>query len=182
MAGKSWAFCMGFLEMLSTYGHQMGLVSHGIFQKSAPKFLPSYPGTVSWKVHRTFQAIWVVFESRARYQNFRAFFWATLKTTRRFSIAICYVERGQCCSPIYLTSAKQHAKKKRILVLNWNCECCTTLHGACAGDNHHLTWRPHQTPAPPDYVQPYANASWVVVEVHRCHEIMMKNLTLRHLL
>ena len=61
MAKKSWAFCRGFLQTLSTYGHQMGLVSHGTFQKSAPKFLPSYPGTVAWKVHRTFQAILVAF-------------------------------------------------------------------------------------------------------------------------
>ena len=30
MAGKSWASCRGFLETLSTYGHQMGLVSHGM--------------------------------------------------------------------------------------------------------------------------------------------------------
>ena len=61
MEGKSWAFCRGFLETLRTCGHQMGLVSHGTFHKSAPNFLPSYPGTVAWKVHRTFQAIWVVF-------------------------------------------------------------------------------------------------------------------------
>ena len=61
MAGKSWAFCRGFLETPSTYGQQMGLVSHGAFQKSAPKFRPSYPGTVAWKVNRTFQAISVAF-------------------------------------------------------------------------------------------------------------------------
>ena len=60
---------------------------------------------------------WLCFGSRAGYQNFRAFFRATLKTSRRFSTEICYIERGQCCPPIYLTSAKQHAKKKRILVL-----------------------------------------------------------------
>ena len=125
---------------------------------------------------------WLRFGSRAGCQNFRAFFRATLKTSRRFSIEICYVERGQCCPPIYLTSAKQHAKKKRILVLNWNCECCTPLHRAYARDNHHLTWRPHPTPAPPDYVQPYADTSWVAVEVQGCHEMMIKNPTLRHLL
>ena len=61
MAGKNWAFCRGFLETLSTYGHQMGLMSHGTFQKSAPKFLLGYPGTVGSKVHRTFQAILVAF-------------------------------------------------------------------------------------------------------------------------
>ena len=61
MAGNQWAFCRGFSGNLSTYGHQMGLVSHGTFQKSAPKFLPSYPGTVGRKVHRTFQAIFVAF-------------------------------------------------------------------------------------------------------------------------
>ena len=61
MVGKSWALCGGFLETLCTYGHQMRLISHGTFQKSAPKFLPSYPGTVGWKVHRTFQAILVWF-------------------------------------------------------------------------------------------------------------------------
>ena len=62
------------------------------------------------------------FGSRAGCQNFRAFFRATLKTSGGFSIEICYIERGQCCPPIYLTSAKQHAKKKRILVLNCNSE------------------------------------------------------------
>ena len=61
MAGKSWAFCRGFSEMLNTDGHQMRLVSHGTFQKSAPKFLLRYPGTVGWKFHRTFQAILVAF-------------------------------------------------------------------------------------------------------------------------
>ena len=61
MAGKSWAFCRVFLETLSTYGHQMGLISHGTFQKSAPKFLPSYPGSVGCNVQRTFQTILVAF-------------------------------------------------------------------------------------------------------------------------
>ena len=61
MEGKSWAFCSGFFETLSTYGHQMGLVWHSTFQKSAPKFVPSYPGSVGWNVHRTFQAILVAF-------------------------------------------------------------------------------------------------------------------------
>ena len=65
---------------------------------------------------------WLRFVSRAGCQNFRAFFRATLKTSRRFSIEICYIERGQCCLPIYLTSAKQHAKKKRTVILNWNNE------------------------------------------------------------
>ena len=32
--------------MLSTYAQQMGLVSQGRFEKSTPKFLTSYPGTV----------------------------------------------------------------------------------------------------------------------------------------
>ena len=36
--------------------------------------------------------------------------------------------------------------------------------------------------APPNYVQPYADTSWIAVEVQGCHEMMMKNLTLRHLL
>ena len=61
MAGKSRAFCKGFLETLSTYRQQMGLVLHGTLQNSAPKFLPSYTGMVGWKVHRTFQAILVAF-------------------------------------------------------------------------------------------------------------------------
>ena len=95
MAGKSWAFCRGFLETLSTYGHQMGLVSHGTYRNS--------------------KRYWLRFGSRAGCQNFRAFFQATLKTSRRLSNELCHVERGQCCPPIYLTSAKQHAKKKRIL-------------------------------------------------------------------
>ena len=120
MAGKSWAFCTGFLETLNTYGHQ--IVLHGTFQKSAPKFVPSYPGTVGWKVHRTFRAILVAFWVPSWLPNFRAFFRATLKTSGQFSIEICYIERGQCCPPIYLTSAKQHAKTKRILVLKWNSE------------------------------------------------------------
>ena len=47
--------------MLNTYGHQMGLVSHGTFQKLAPKILPNYPGAVGRKVHRTFLAILDVF-------------------------------------------------------------------------------------------------------------------------
>ena len=34
----------------------------------------------------------------------------------------------------------------------------------------------------PDYVQPYADTSWVAVEVQGYHEMIMKNLTLRHLL
>ena len=120
MARKSWAFCRGFLLTLSTYGHQMGLVSRGKFEKSAPKFVPSYPGTVGWMVHRTLQAILVAFGPRAGCQNFGAFFRATLKTSKLVSIEICYLERGQCCPPIYLTSAKQHAKKKRRPVSNWN--------------------------------------------------------------
>ena len=61
---------------------------------------------------------WLFFGSPAGCQNFGAFFRGTLKTSRRFSIEICYIERGQCCPPINLTSAKQHAKKKRKLVLN----------------------------------------------------------------
>ena len=83
MARESWAFCGGFLEMLSTYGHQMGLVSHGTFQKWAARFLPSYPGTVAYKVHRTLQAILVAFWVPSRlpkllsifpgkFQNFQA--------------------------------------------------------------------------------------------------------------
>ena len=44
------------------------------------------------------------------------------------------------------------------------------------------TWRPQPTPAPRDYVQPYANTSCVAVDVQGCNEIMMKNLTQRHLL
>ena len=51
MAGQSWAFCRGFLETLSTYGHQMGLVSHGTYKKFqailvafwAPSWLPKLP-------------------------------------------------------------------------------------------------------------------------------------------
>ena len=62
------------------------------------------------------------FGSRAGCQNFQPFFRATLKTSRPFCTEICYIERGQCCPPIYLTSAKQHAKKKTILVVNWNNE------------------------------------------------------------
>ena len=62
------------------------------------------------------------FGPRAGCRNFQAFFQATLKTSRRFSIEIYYIERGQCCTPIYLTSTNQHAKKKTILVLNWNSE------------------------------------------------------------
>ena len=46
MAGKSGAFCLGFLRMLGTYPEQMGLISQGKFQKWARKFLPSYPVTV----------------------------------------------------------------------------------------------------------------------------------------
>ena len=61
MAGKSWTFCGQFFETLSTCGPQMGLVFHGRFRKSAPAFLPSYLGTVAWKVHRTFQVILVAF-------------------------------------------------------------------------------------------------------------------------
>ena len=49
--------------MLSTYGHQMRLVSHGTFQKPAPKFLLGYPGTVGRKVHRTFLAMLLAFWS-----------------------------------------------------------------------------------------------------------------------
>ena len=63
---------------------------------------------------------WLRFVSQAGCQNLRAFFRATWETSRRFSFEICYVERGQCCPPIYLTSAKQHAKKKRKLGLKWN--------------------------------------------------------------
>ena len=175
---------------------------------------------------------WLRFGSRAGYQNFRAFFRATLKTSRQFSIEICYIERGQCCPPINLTSAKPHAKKKRILVLNCNSESISkdTLlamlmpkkfeipvfttrearnklwraslylqpsicglkwtHSDVQGrktcpylsligtvnvvlpftehmhrtDNHHLTWCPHPTPVPPNYVQAYADTSWVAVE------------------
>ena len=105
------------METLSTYGHPMGLVSHGTFQYSAPKLLPRYPGTFGCKVHRTFQAILVGF--RVGCQNFGAFFRETLKTSRGFSIEIRYIEGGQCCPPIFLTSTKQHATKKRILVVNW---------------------------------------------------------------
>ena len=61
MAEKSWAFCLGLLETLSTYGHQMGLASRGTFRRWAAKILPSYPGTVGWKAHRRFQAILVAF-------------------------------------------------------------------------------------------------------------------------
>ena len=51
MAGKSWAFCRGFSETLSTYGHQMGLVSHGTYKKFqavlvalwVPSWLPKLP-------------------------------------------------------------------------------------------------------------------------------------------
>ena len=75
---------------------------------------------------------WLRFESRAGCQNFQAFFRATFKTSKRFSIEICYIDRGQFCPPIppiYLTSANQRAKKKEILVLNWNSEsiCKDTL-------------------------------------------------------
>ena len=59
MAEKSWAYCLGFLRMLSTYPQQMGLILQGTFQKLAPKFLPSYPGTVPRKVQGTFLAILV---------------------------------------------------------------------------------------------------------------------------
>ena len=64
---------------------------------------------------RNSKRYWLRFGSRAGCQNFRAFFRATLKTSRRLSNELCHVERGQCCPPIYLTSAKQHAKEKRIL-------------------------------------------------------------------
>ena len=71
--------------MLSTYPQQMGLISHGTFQSWAPRFLPSYPGTVLWKVQGTFLAILVAFWGpiwlpklpsifTSNFENFRAFF------------------------------------------------------------------------------------------------------------
>ena len=50
---------------------------------------------------------WLRFGCRAGCHNFRAFFRATLKLSRRFLIEFCYALREQCCPPIYLTSAKQ---------------------------------------------------------------------------
>ena len=77
---------------------------------------------VVWKVHRTFQAKLVAFWVASWRPKLRSIFLGNFETSKRFCIEICYVERGQCCPTIYLTPTKQRAKKKGILVLNWNSE------------------------------------------------------------
>ena len=98
------------------------------FRTRNQNFFRATRGRLAGRAIEDSKQYWLRFGAPAGCQNFRAVFRATLKTSGQFSIEICYIERGQCCPPIYLTSAKQHATKKRILVLNSNRECCTPLH------------------------------------------------------